>query len=188
MIGEHAFCPTSGASLSRERHYDERGRPERAPEADGCSQNVALETPLTTGKRRSSKRALLTYFRRCHQRHAVPDDELYARAAVTLTRLKRTASGRGERDVIVWYALGERLARDEFAVEWMTNHVEPRCQNCGGRLTYLDGADGLIGRCGTVCTDTGRDQLAVIRHLVRSLLNRTFPTYSLSEADALTLL
>ncbi|MFC6767335.1 hypothetical protein ACFQE6_20815, partial [Natrinema soli] len=81
MIGEHAFCPTSGASLSRDVHYDERGRPERVPQSDGLSPKASLEAPLTTGEPRSSRRALATHFRRCHRRHAEPSDELYCRGA-----------------------------------------------------------------------------------------------------------
>lgn len=197
MIGEHAFCPTSGAALSRAVHYDEHGRPERVPQSDDLSPNAALEAPLTTGKRRSSRRALLTYFRRCHRRHAEPDDELYRRAAYALERLKRTASGREERDVVVWAALGERLERDGFDAAWMRAHVEPRCPDCGGRLTYVDGPDGPVGRCGSACRETRTDRLAEIRDRVRSLFARTFDdsaaepepeSESGSETDALAVL
>ena len=188
MIGEHAFCPTSGASLSREVHYDDRGRPERVPESDDLSPNAALEAPLTTGKRRSSRRALVTYFRRCHRRHAEADDELYRRAACALGRLKRTASGREERDSVVWVALAERLARDGFDVAWMAAHVEPRCPACGGRLTYRDGPDGPIGRCGGACRDARTDRLAEIRETVRSLFARTYPDDPAPDTDGLELL
>ncbi|SER68827.1 hypothetical protein [Natrinema salaciae] len=188
MIGKHAFCPTSGASLSREVHYDERGRPERVPQADDLSPNAALDGPLTTGKRRSSRRALATYFRRCHRRHADPNDGLYCRAALSLTRLKRAATGRQERDVIVWYALGERLARDGFDVEWMRAHAEPRCPDCGGRLTYVSAADGPVGRCGNSCRSGRDDRLETIRETVCSLFARTFPDDPDPATDALTLL
>ncbi|WP_339104145.1 hypothetical protein [Haloterrigena salinisoli] len=188
MIGEHAFCPTSGASLSREVHYDERGRPERVPLSDDLSPNAALEAPLTTGKRRSSRRALLTYFRRCHRRHAEADDDLYRRAALALGRLKRTATGRQERDVIVWLALGDRLARDGFDVDWMGAHVEPRCPECSGRLTYAEGADGPVARCGGSCCESRIDRLATIRETVRSLLAKTYPEDSTPDPDALAVL
>lgn len=188
MIGEHAFCPTSGASLSREAHYDERNRPERVPESDELSPNAALEAPLTTGRRRSSRRALATYFRRCHRRHADADDELYCRAAFVLARLKRVATGRQERDVILWYALGERLARDGFDVDWMSAHAEPRCPECSGRLTYVDGPDGPIGRCGGSCRGTCDDRLATIRDTVCTLFARTFPDDPTPESNALALL
>lgn len=209
MIGEHAFCPTSGASLSREIHYDEHGRPERAPRSDDLTPTDALEAPLTTGERRSSKRALSTYFQRCHRRHvdsprdeledgdertidvtATEDEdepELYRHAALALTRLKRTATGRQERDVIVWYALRERLARDGFDVAWMTAHVEPRCPDCGSQLTYVTGPDRPIGRCPTSCTDDRRDRLRTIRATVVALFERTYPDATL-ETDELTLL
>ncbi|MCU4741678.1 hypothetical protein OB955_17240 [Halobacteria archaeon AArc-m2/3/4] len=211
MIGEHAFCPTSGASLSREIHYDEHGRPERAPRSEDLTPKDALEAPLTTGERRSSKRALSTYFQRCHRRHvgsarnepedggersidendveAEDDDEsdLYRHAALALTRLKRTATGRQERDVIVWYALRERLARDGFDVAWMTAHVEPRCPDCGSQLVYVTGPDRPLGRCPTSCTGDRRDRLRTIRTTVVALFERTYPETTL-ETDALTLL
>lgn len=188
MIGEHAFCPTNGAELSREVHYDERGRPKRVPKSDELSPNAALEAPLTAGKRRSSKRALSRYFQRCHQRHAETDDDLYRRALLTVTRLKRTATGRETHDVIVWYALGERLTRNGFDVEWMGSHVEPRCPECEGRLKYVSGPDGPIARCGTSCTDGHEDRLHTIRTTVCSLLDRTFPDDAPTDTDALTLL
>ncbi len=188
MIGKHAFCPTSGASLSREVHYDERGRPERVPQSDDLSPNAALEEPLTTGKRRSSRRALATYFRRCHRRHGDANDDLYCRAALVLRRLKRVATGDQERDHILWYALGDRLARDGFDVDWMSIHAEPRCPDCGGRLTYVDGPDGPIGRCGGSCTGTRDDRLVTIRETVCTLLARAFPDEPTLDTDALALL
>ncbi|WP_276253954.1 hypothetical protein [Halomontanus rarus] len=215
MIGEHAFCPTSGASLSQEIHYDEHGRSERAPRSDELTPTDALETPLTTGERRSSKRALSTYFQRCHRRHAEsPRDELvdgderavdetatedeidsededrpdlYRHATLALTRLKRAATGRQERDVIVWYALRERLARDGFDVAWMTAHVEPRCPDCGSQLVYVSGPNRPIGRCPTSCTGDRHDRLRAIRTTVTALFERTYSDATL-EADALTLL
>lgn len=188
MIGEHAFCPTSGASLSRDVHYDERGRPERVPQSDDLAPNASLEAPLTTGNRRSSRRALATHFRRCHRRHDEPNNELYCRGALALARLKRTATGRQEYDVIVWYALGERLARDGFDVNWMAAHAEPRCPECHGRLTYVPGVDGLLGRCGGSCRGTREDRLDTIRETVRSLFARTFPDDPTPDTDALELL
>lgn len=188
MIGKYAFCPTSGASLSREVHYDERGRPERVPQDDDLSPNATLDAPLTTGKRRSSRRALVTHFRRCHRRHDDPDDDLSRRAALAIGRLKRAASGRQERDVVVWYALAERLARDGFDVDWMGAHAEPRCPSCSGRLTYVVGPDGPIGRCGGSCDDTGEDRLETIRETVCSLFAQTFPDDPAPATDALELL
>lgn len=108
MIGYHAFCPSSGASLPREIRYDDRGVPKRAPAADDA------EIPLTTGRSWSLTTALTRYFRHCHSRHAERNEALYGRASLALTRLKHTTNGRGGRDEIVWYALGERLARTLF--------------------------------------------------------------------------
>lgn len=188
MIGEHAFCPTNGAELSQEIHYDESGCPERVPQSDDLSPDAALEAPLTRGKHRSSKRALSTYFQRCHRRHAEPNEDLYRRATLMITRLKRAAVEREGRDVIVWYALADRLADEGFDVNWMNSHVEPRCPECGGRLKYVSGPNGPIGRCGTSCIDAPTDQLYVIRTTVCSLLDRTFATDTPSDTDALTLL
>lgn len=188
MIGKHAFCPTSGASLSREAHYDEHGRPMRAPTGDECRHIAACETPLTTGSRRSSKRALTTYFRRCHQRHAEASDELYRRAAFAIHQLKRTATDHDGRDVVVWYALSERLAHEGFDVAWMSAHVEPRCPTCGGRLSYEMGPNGPLAWCGTRCSDEKRDRLETIRDTVVSLYERTFHEDASLTADDLTLL
>lgn len=187
MIGKHAFCPTSGASLSREIHYDEQGRPERAPESDDLTPGTALDVPLTTGERRSSKRALSTYFRRCRRHHAESDDGLDGRASLAITRLKRTATGREQLDIVVWYALAERLKREGLDVDWMDGHVEPRCPDCGGRLAYEMGSNGVVGRCGTACTGDRGDRLRTIRELVVSLTERTFPDEPAPDADALAL-
>lgn len=188
MIGEHAFCPSSGASLSQEIHHDEQGRPERAPESDDISPEASLEEPLTTGERRSSKRALSAYFRRCHRRHAEGDgDELHARAALAITRLKRAASDREQLDIVVWYALAEHLKREGFDVDWMAGHAEPRCPNCGGRLAYERRSNGVVGRCGTSCTGDRRDRLRTIRELVVALTERTFSGEPAPDADDLSL-
>lgn len=188
MIGEHAFCPSSGAPLSREAHHDARGRPKRAPQADDRTPNDALDAPLTTGAPRSSKRALLAYLRRCHRRHADANDELYRCGALALDRLKESAAGREARDEIVWFALGERLARAGFDVAWMAAHVEPRCPGCNGRLAYVEGPDGPTGRCGGSCDGTRTDRLDEIRAIVRSLFVRTFPDASTPEANDFALL
>ncbi|WP_247730210.1 hypothetical protein [Halovivax limisalsi] len=188
MIGEHAFCPHSGASLSREAHYDARGRPERAPQPADRATSAALDAPLTTGAVRSSKRALTAYFRRCHGRHGEPDEALYRRGALALGRLKEAASGRDARDEIVWYALGERLARSDFDVEWMAAHAEPRCPGCNGRLAYVEGPNGPIGRCGGSCRPADGDRLETVRTLVRSLFERTFPDVAPPDTDDLALL
>lgn len=180
MIGNHAFCPTSGASLSRETHYDEQGVPERAPMTDDPA-------PLTTGQTRSSQRALVRYFRRCHGCHAEPDKELYRRASLALARLKRTANTQEGRDEIIWYALGERLADEGFEIAWMSGYAEPRCPDCGGRLAFDRGPNGLIARCGISCGGGG-DRMRKIRKLVVSLSECAFPDESAPTADELLML
>ena len=130
----------------------------------------------------------MTYFRRCHRRHADPNDDLYRRAALALGRLKRAATGRQECDVIVWYALSERLAQEGFDVDWMSAHAEPRCPDCYGRLTYDDAPDGPIARCAGSCCERRADRLTRIRSTVCSLFARTFPDEPTPETDALAVL
>ena len=172
MIDEHAFCPRSGAPLSDEKHYDERGHARRAPEELNDEPTIQ---ELTNGERRSSRRALLVHFRRCHGRHADPDSTLYRTASLALYRLKRTAHGTVDRDVYVWYALAERLAREGFDAGWMHAHVEPRCPRCHGKLKYGRTPDGgLRARCGARCSDGRSDALREVRETVADLYTRAF--------------
>lgn len=182
MIGNDAFCPETGAPLSRERHYDDRGAPQRAVLAreESAAESTAGDSAegrageLTNGATRSSKAALFNYFRRCHERHADTDDALYRKAALGLGRLKRAADGRDGEDVYVWYALGRRLDAAGFAVEWMHTHAEPRCPECHGRLAYESGGGDVRARCGTNCTGDHADQLHEIRTIVAELYARAF--------------
>lgn len=175
MKGNYAFCPKSGAPLSKELHYDDEGRPRRCVESD---ENSAVRSPdgeLTNGSLRSSKVAVFNHFRRRHQRHHGTDSRLYSKATLALRRLKRTANGREAWDMYVWYALAERLDRLGFDVRWMSAHVEPRCPRCAGRLKYeRTAADELVARCGTDCTDDRSDRLAEIRETVVGLYGRAF--------------
>ena len=175
MRGYHAFCPKTGASLSKKRHYDERGRPQRVPTDDVPGVEPPTDGELTNGAISSSKRALLNYFRRCHQRHHDADQRLYRKASLGLTRLKRAANGIESWDVHVWYALGEWLSETGYDVEWMRTHVEPRCPHCAGRLKYEAFPGGeVIAQCGTNCTDDYENRLRRTREIVAGLYARAF--------------
>jgi len=173
MIGEDAFCPKTGASLSDEQQYDDQGRPRRVVTADEQSLASATAGEFTTGAARSSKAALLNRFRRCHTTHHPTDDALYRKAALALARLKRTAEGTESWDVHVWYALQKRLAVAGYDADWMHAHVEPRCPHCHGRLRYEEYADDVTARCVTDCT-TGIDQLSAIRETIADLYAGAF--------------
>ncbi|WP_435175265.1 hypothetical protein [Halorussus sp. AFM4] len=189
MKGEYAFCPKSGAPLSEERHYDERGRPARHPVGERHDGTTRPDGELTGGALRSSRVALFNHFRNCHRRAREPDEELYSRAGVELLRLKRTASGRAEWDLFVWYALAERLSRTGWDVEWMGSDVEPRCPDCAGDLRYESGIDGeVFGYCAVDCTGSGADRLAEIRDRVADLYRRAFADAERIDADGLRLL
>lgn len=175
MKGHHAFCPKSGAPLSEDVHYDEIGRSLRHAVADDQPTQTQSDGELTNGALRSSKVAVFNYFRRSHQRHHEEDARLYTKAAVALSRLKRTASGKSEWDMYVWYALGERLARRGFDVKWMNVHIEPRCPECAGKLKFQQfSAEGVTAFCGTNCADDNADRLAEIRETVVDLYCTAF--------------
>lgn len=173
MIGTDAFCPESGAPLSEEHHHDETGRPLRAALADEYVPEDALDGRLTAGAVRSSRTALYRHFRRCHDRHRDPDDELFRAAALALRRLKRAASDRDAWDVHVWFALRRRLEADGYEVAWMGAHAEPRCPDCHGRLRYRRVGDRVTARCGTRCAG-GRDRLPEIRERVADIYAAAF--------------
>lgn len=176
MIGEDAFHPKTGASLSREDHYDDQGNSRRATLPDGFSADADLPGELTNGAIQSSKAALFNRFRRCHQRHYEANDELYRKAALGLSRLKRAADGRQGWDIHVWYALQRRLDRAGFDAGWMHTHAEPRCPSCHGQLTYERYDNGDVrARCGTRCTKTA-DELHEIRTTIADLYSRAFGT------------
>ncbi len=175
MKGQYAFCPKSGAPLSDDVHYDELGRSSRHVVSTDSPPTMGTEGEMTNGSLRSSKIALFSYFRRCYERRYVTNRKLYSRSTIALGRLKRTASGREEWDMYVWYALAERLARLGFDAEWMNAYIDPRCPQCGGRLKYEQlVCDEIIGICGTNCTDDRSDRLEEIRETVADLYNRAF--------------
>ncbi|MFC7136152.1 hypothetical protein [Halobaculum litoreum] len=92
MKGSNAFCPTTGASLSEELHYDDRGRAERAP-VDDCPPGVAPTGELTNGERCSSATALTVHFRRSRRASGPADDAIDRAAALAIRRLKRAGGG-----------------------------------------------------------------------------------------------
>ena len=175
MIGNDAFCPKTGAPLSKANYHDDQGNSQRAALPDEFTTESHLAGELTNGAVRSSKSALFNRFRRCHQRHYEPNSALYRKAALALSRLKRSADGRQGWDVYVWYALQRRLSIKGFEVDWMHTHVEPRCPHCHGRLTYelYDNGD-VRAECGTRCTRSGVDKLAEIRETIADLYSQAF--------------
>lgn len=187
MKGEYAFCPKTGASLSERPHYDERGHPWRVPEFDETTASLNAEQELTNGRLQSARIALFNYFRRCHGYDHDPDAELYRSAANDLRRIKRAATGQSAWDFVVWYCLGERLARLDFDVDWMHGYVKPRCLSCGGPLKYDRDSDRPAGTCATNCTGDRRDQLLVLRQQITQLFAAAFDSTRSLQQDELVL-
>ena len=182
MIGDIAFCPKTGARFSEKRHYGARGKALHVPVADAFVTDEELDGELTAGVVRSSRRALLTHFRRTHQYYFPADGALYRDAALGLWRLKRTASGRGAGDVTIWLALSVYLRERGHETAWMGGHVSLRCPRCDGRLAYEQFGAEVSGRCGTNCTDDSADRLREITETAASLAARTFDSMSEDEA------
>ena len=175
MIGNDAFCPKTGAPLSNEKHYDDQGQSHRATHNDEFTPESYLSGEFTTGSVESSKSALFNQFRRCHQRHCDSHPKLYRKAALALSRLKGAAAGQQGWDIYVWYALKQRLQSKGFKTEWMHTHVEPRCPDCHGELTYGVCDNGtVIAECGTQCTDYPTNKLPTIRETIANLYTRAF--------------
>lgn len=183
MKGDHAFCPKTGAELSRTIHYDDDGRPWRAAVADEHTLRRKIEGELTAGAIRSSASAVLAHFRRCYERRGGPGEDPYGAAGVALRRLKRTARGTEQWDAHVWYALRCRLEDRGYDVDWMDAHADPRCPSCGSHLVYreVDGGD-VRGLCPTNCTGDGRNRLPEIRRTIATLYRRAFGEETDSEA------
>lgn len=175
MIGDDAFCPKTGAPLSEETHYDEENRRRHVVLPDENSLASQSVGELTHGALRSSKAALFNRFRRCHRRHHEVDDALYRKAALALSRLKRTATGCEQEDIYVWYALQRRLTVAGYETEWMDVHVEPHCPHCHGRLKYepYDTGD-VYATCGTDCTESRANHLPELRETIADLYARAF--------------
>ena len=195
MIGDLAFCPKTGARLSEERYYRADGPPLRVPVDDEYVSAEEIDGELTAGAVCSSRRALLTHFRRTHQYYRRPDDELYRTVALRLRELKRTASGPHSPDMVVWLALHDHLDTTGIDADWMLGHVELRCPRCHGRLKYEQhDPETIHAECATNCTDDNADRLAEIERLAselaRDALDRTDveegPGSRTTARDALT--
>ena len=183
MIGTDAFCPKSGASLSEERHYDARGRGLRAVTDDDAARAAGTTGELTGGSVRSSRSALVAYFRRCHARHGAVDPDLYGTASLLVHRLLRARETQPP-DVVVWYALERRLDALGYDAEWMHAHAALRCPACHGRLRYERIGDELTAHCGVSCSPEGEHALETIRVDVVSLYDDAFPDAAPLAADA----
>ncbi len=175
MIGTTAFCPKTGAQLSEQRHYDERGRPLRAPVPDAFVDETELDGELTTGAIRSSRKALLVHFRRTHQFYRPENAELYRNVALWLRRLKQAANGQQSPDMIVWLALTARVRQEQYEAEWMVGHVPLRCPRCHGRLAYDQfDSNTLYAQCATNCSVDHADRLSEIEDLASDLYEQAF--------------
>lgn len=175
MIGKDAFCPRSGATLSRERHFDGNGRPWRAVQPDESAVVSGNVGELTTGAVRSSRSALVNHFERCHERHAEPDERLYVRASLAFKRLKASAEGRQDWDVHVWYALKRRLDRMGYDVGWMDAHAQLRCPNCHAALRFELAESGeVVAQCGVDCLARPVEDLTELREVIASLYRAAF--------------
>ena len=167
--GSDAFCPSSGSRLSLERHPDERARPWRVPEASDQS------AELTTGADKSSKTALKVFFRRTQRSERADgemDRDLLHRAARHIETLKRETEARDE---WIWYALCERLHREDFEVAWMRKHVDPVCPHCGGELTAdVAPKNEVLPKCGVNCRDDDRFLKGDIAAIIRRTYNTAF--------------
>lgn len=131
--------------------------------------------PGRTGTVCSSRRALLAYFRRTHQCHREPDDALYRTVALRLRELKRAASGPGSSDMVVWFALYDRLRDEGVDADWLLGHVELRCPRCHGRLKYHQvDAETIHAECATNCTDDHAERLGEIERLAADLVHEAF--------------
>ena len=188
MIGYYAFCNRSGAPLSRPENYDDDGRAWRAVlPRDGDENETGRVGELTNGELRSSRRALLTYFRRTHRKHHEFDAALYRRASLAVRRLKRTADGDQAADRHVWYALRYRLDELGYETAWMHAHVGLRCPGCHGRLRFEDDGGAVRARCGTNCDGTDADRLAAVRETVASLYAAAFDDATVEAEEFLQL-
>lgn len=170
MYGTHAFCPESGANLSSDSIVVDNGSELRYPENDQAYGEDSYL--LTTGETCSSKIALMSRFRECHERHfgtRWTDDErtaeLYRQVASHLRKLKSDGeSDSPTRDEWIWFALAERLDRDDYPTDWMHAHADQVCPQCGGQLQWLEAPRGILPKCANNCG--GENQF--VQHNIRS--------------------
>lgn len=182
MHGAHAFCPESGSTLSEETIVLENGREVRYPTGDNAYGDEAWA--LTTGARCSSRMALMSRFRECHERTwgtRWVDEEAtearYRRVALAIRQLKRENAD--VRDEWIWFALAERLHRLGDPVDWMYDFADLCCPACEGPLQWLEAPRGTLPVCVNRCPGTkwhGGDNYVHhrIRDRIATVYNRTF--------------
>ena len=176
MKGQTAFCPKTGAELSKERYYADSNIPFRIPERESVDEafwDEDAEGLLTLGEAKSANTAILSYFERCHQKVREHDEELYRRAWSAIRQLKLKTSAW---DVWIWYALAERLDRLGFDTSWMLQYAEPRCPRCSSRLRYEEPPTGYANMiCGSSCgNETSSDRTVEIYDRIKDVYNATF--------------
>lgn len=180
MHGTHAFCPESGGSLSEDTVVTEDGQELRYSTGDNAYGDDSYI--LTTGSRCSSKIALMSRFRECHERHFgtrwIDEDrvaQLYRRVATHLRKLKAECNGEtSTRDEWIWFALAERLGREGEPADWMHAHADQVCPNCGGQLQWYDALRGSLPKCVNDCYGDGRFVGGEICERVATVYNRAF--------------
>jgi len=192
MKGVHKFCPETGVELSKEQHYDRRGIARRAPDDSDIADyrwGARPEGLLTNGELVSSRYAIANYFRRCHLRHHDEEhDQLYRSMALAVRRLKTRTDNPW--DLWIWYALAERLARKDFDVPWMLDHVEARCPRCSGVLKFEPTVRGLQAKCAVNCRDEWNQSYvdSDIEEKVLATFNTAFPDDAISKPHELEVL
>lgn len=175
MKGPDAICPESGASLSEQRHPDQRRRPHREPRIDSS----AL---LSTGEETSSTHALKRFFRRTHDTAVdAPSPSVLGKACHHIDTLR--AACPDTRDEWIWFALAEKLHRDDYTVGWMRAYVDPVCPHCGSELAVdLAPCEEVLPKCGVNCRDDNNYVAGDIADRVRETYNTAFAD---QDADAL---
>jgi DNA-directed RNA polymerase subunit RPC12/RpoP len=164
MKGAHKFSPTSGAKLSRDRHYPGTLPLREALDGSGELSNGKLVSDSST--------ALARYFKRIHQRrHDTADGRLYQAAALGIARLR----AKDPWDCWLWYTLAERLHRKGFDTEWMLDHVEARCPRCSSRLQYEPTPTGYVNAlCASSCGADSNNRTVEIVERILDLYEAAF--------------
>lgn len=161
MIGTHRFSPSSGHELSREV--------EHLPDGTALRANLNQMGELSNGEQKSSKQALVRYFRRKHRERFDEDPQLYRRAAAAIFQLKKE----DPKDWALWWALVEWL--DDTHSEWMSHCAPIRCPTTGHELNirssvsgpqYVDPQRKQEGKA--------RDRTPLVRDHVRELYDAAF--------------
>lgn len=177
MKGPDAMCPETGSPLSEQRHPDERRRPHREP----TGPESAL---LSTGAETSSAHSLKRLFRRSlDDGRDDPPGKLLSRACYHLDTLR--AACPDVRDEWIWYALAEKLHRDDLDAGWMRAYVDPVCPHCGSELAVeLAPREDILPKCGVNCRDDNRYVAGDIAERVRDTYNAAFADRDCEALDA----